>query len=318
MKVSNKKQKFSMAVFLLALIVTVLFYFIFSEQLWILGLGAVLSLVLGLAWPRYQRYRRKQNYLQVFERRAKESFDLIQANVRRMLIDPVDVESVHQLRVSIRKFRAVISLAKPHMDYDSYLIIQDYFRQRGRDLADLREMDVLIDWTSQIEGLEDSEIIKRLKAMRLVEQEEVLKLLDEDYVPNLTKYYDDFLAEVRASVNSNFTEAFEDRVEGWDHYIMKRLPDIDDLEWSKVHRVRIKSKKARYVCDIFADDIDPDYASRKKEYKQIQSDLGVRCDQLRNLEAIDEWIKDDSSQIIAEKAIFKKATEAMGQEVAVG
>ncbi|MBG9982958.1 CHAD domain-containing protein [Aerococcaceae bacterium DSM 111020] len=234
-----------------------------------------------------------------------------------MLIDPVDVESVHQLRVSIRKFRALISLAKPHMDYDSYLLIQDYFRQRGRELADLREMDVLIDWTGQIEGLKDSEIIQRLKAMRIEEQEEVLKLLDEAYVQDLRKNYQDFLDLVKASVNSNFTEAFEDRVQGWDQYIMKKLPEIDDLEWAKIHRVRIKSKKARYVCDIFADDIDPDYANRKKEYKQIQSDLGVRCDQLRNLEAIDEWIKDDSPQIIEEKAIFKKATEAMGQEGAM-
>lgn len=131
MKNNKLKENFSLTAFLIGLIITILFYFLVRNSVNILAVGLVLSLAFAFVVKYLQNYRNKKKYIEVLEAKSKETFDLILDNTRKMLIDPVDVESVHQLRVSIRRFRAMISLAKSHMDLDRYLLIQDYFRQRG-------------------------------------------------------------------------------------------------------------------------------------------------------------------------------------------
>lgn len=299
-------EHFSIAAFVIGLLLTALVYFFLKQSLWVIGLGLIISLGLGYLYCALHSASNKRKYIEVLERYSDECFQEIMTRARDMLVDPAEVESVHKLRVAIRRFRAVISLAKYHMDLDRYVEIQDFFRQRGRELADLREMDVLIESIHSIPGMEDAEMIDKLRDMRLAEQVEVVRLLDEDYIKNMQKMYEEFIDEVKKTDKYKFDESFDDRLEGWDKYIVKRLPEVNDLPWSKVHRVRIKSKKARYISEIFDEDISDTYSSRAKEYKKVQSNLGERCDQLRNQEAIDEWIKNDSKRIKLEKSIYKR------------
>lgn len=308
MDVKKLQDYFSIPVFLIVLFVGTAAILLFKQSAWLLLATLLLALLLSFLYRYWQDYHKKDRYVSTLEKRAESTFNVILENIRKMLIKPEEVESVHKLRVSIRRFRSIISLAKPQMSEKSYLRIQDFFRQRGRELADLREMDVLIDTIENIPELENSQLLERFRAMRLAEQEEAVKLLDEKYVANLKKHYNEFLDEVRGQDMREFDRTFDDRIKNWDQYIIKRLPQVNELPWSKVHRVRIKSKKARYISEIFNEDIDETYGSRTKEYKRIQSDLGERCDQLRNLEAIDEWIESDNPQIIREKEIFKAIT----------
>lgn len=306
-------QHFSIGIFVIGLLLTALAYFFLKKSLWVIAIGVIASLGLAYLYCALRSARNKRQYIEVLQRYSDECFQEILERVRNMLVDPAEVESVHKLRVAIRRFRAIISLAKYHMDLDRYVEIQDFFRQRGRELADLREMDVLIDSIHSIPGMEDAEMIDRLRALREDEQNKVVRLLDEDYIKTLQKMYDEFLDEVKKTDKYQFNESFDDRLEGWDKYIVKRLPEVNDLPWSKVHRVRIKSKKARYISEIFDEDISDTFSERAKEYKKVQSNLGERCDALRNQEAIDEWIKSDNERIKLEKKIYKRILD--GEEL---
>ena len=311
MDIKRIRELFSLPIFLIGAAVSVLLALLLKSP-WLL-LCLLAAAAIAIAIPYFQERKVKENYVQVLEKRASENFEVILENIRKMLVAPDEVESVHQLRVSIRRFRSIISLAKPQMPLKRYIKIQDFFRQRGQELAALREMDVLIKAIESCEGLEGSQMSKRLQEMRVIEQENVVRLLDDKYVEKMTKKYNEFLDIVRSREQDRFTTDFDDRIEGWDQYIINRMPKVNDLPWDKVHRVRIKSKKARYISEMFDGDIDENYSNRRKEYKKIQSDLGERCDQLRNVEAIDEWIKDDNPIITKEKEIFKAYT--MNEEV---
>lgn len=296
---------FSGKVFGLVLLLSCAVILLCKRSPWLLAAALIPALLSAFLAPCLRAAWKKFRYLRVLEKHAGASFAEIMSNARRMLTDPAEVECVHQLRVSIRRYRAILSLAKPHIPPERYLCLQDFFRQRGAELAALREMDVLTDTLRQISDLKDSLLLERFQALRAAEQEKVVRLLDTAYIEELKKRHGEFLDEVRKADARGFTGGFDDRLENWDRFIARRLPQIHELPWAKVHRVRIKSKKARYITEIFQNEIDAGYGGRAKEYKRIQSELGVRCDQLRNLEAIDEWIENDTAEIMREKEIFR-------------
>lgn len=63
---------------------------------------------------------------------------------------------------------------------------------------------------------------------------------------------------------------------------------MKDFKLSHIHRIRLKSKKYRYVAEIFEDHVSEIQSERQRTAKKRQKVLGTVCDAQRNQEAVEE------------------------------
>lgn len=95
------------------------------------------------------------------------------------LLSPQEVESVHQLRVSIRQLRSLCSFVKPFVEEEPYTQVQSLLREMAQQLTEMREMDVLAEEYMQAaenaKGFlnKQSALLKMIGEKRLSEQEQI-------------------------------------------------------------------------------------------------------------------------------------------------
>lgn len=247
--------------------------------------------------------------MSILEKRSRETFKKVKKRLRKLREEEASPKSVHNFRTSVRKFRSFISFVKPYISKDDYGEIQDFFRQRAKDVERLREIDVIIEDFEKIQGLEDSSLLKALTNLRGKEAENVLELFNGDYFESLDQAYKNFEKSLNTDNSANFKDNFKKRLKKWDKFINKRFDKLEDLPIEEVHRVRLRAKKARYIHEIFKEDIGPSYKIKRDKYQKIQDDLGIMCDQSRNVEALDELLTQEDYEkypsLEEEVGIFK-------------
>ena len=63
---------------------------------------------------------------------------------------------------------------------------------------------------------------------------------------------------------------------------------MEDFNLSYIHMIRLKSKKYRYISELFHEYLSDIQIARHKISKKRQDVLGQMCDSIRNQEAIRE------------------------------
>mgnify|MGYP001158014214 FL=1 len=226
--------------------------------------------------------------------KMEQNFNQIAENRNRFLSEPDDVESAHQLRVSIRSFRSLISLGKKYLKPEKYQDYQDQFRQAAAEISTLREIDVIINtWNEHLldQKLDPSQsvLIQELNRKRNIEKDRVIKIVSKNkYIDRLTKSSDDLIKTIRKSSEQDVPTqiVIDARLDKWYQYILKRMINYNEFNFSYIHPIRLKCKKYRYVSENFYGILDPEHRKRHRDVKQLQTLLGNTCDAIRNQEAI--------------------------------
>lgn len=237
--------------------------------------------------------------------------------------NPDEVETIHQYRVSIRSFRALISMVKNVLPINSYLKIQDNFRQKARDVALLREIDVLIEEWDKVRTPEQIAFRQAMVEEREKEKERLLAYLRD------TRAREEIQQGVNQFINALSMTAWhqldgiqlmDERLHNWYRFTLESLWELKEFNLPYVHRIRLKSKKYRYVAEFYDEYMTSTQIDHHKSAKARQSVLGKVCDALRNQEAVEELMgnfspeaKEEAKTFIAlEKAREDELLESLG------
>lgn len=239
--------------------------------------------------------------------KIEEGTKKMQKNLAWYIMSPQEIEAVHQYRVSIRSFRALISMVKPLIKEDTYGLIQDIFRQKARQAARLRELDVLLEEWDQVRGPEEEDFRQALIRERREEQDHLLTILKEPKAEQEILFgVNQFISALEMSDWHSIDGIYfmDQRLHSWYRFTLEALWEMDSFDFPSVHKVRLKSKKYRYISEFFKDYITQTQQGYYKAAKKRQKVLGEVCDALRNQEAVEEILPKLDQDTVKEAEFF--------------
>lgn len=199
---------------------------------------------------------------------SQECIEHWRANVDGVLDG--DAESLHQVRVGVRRFRAGFSLLRvPLGDPMEMTWLAQEVRSLAIPFGVARDLDVFLD--SPL-----SEMLKRKKRERLevhrdAAYESTVAVLRSEGWADTWRHVERFIAKAqkRVDVDPRIRDAAPDALEVRWRRVVRRGARIKQLSPVERHRVRIEAKKLRYGAQFFASlygsKTDPDVATRFAE-----------------------------------------------------
>jgi CHAD domain-containing protein/CYTH domain-containing protein len=216
----------------------------------------------------------------------------IEANRNAILSKDRDPERLHQLRVAMRKLRALLSQMKPLFDP----VWHDYHKQQlavlMRQTARRRDIDVYLEEIPRYKQMLPKHLREGLNALEhyLVESaeesgKELIAFLQSRAFNEEIETFSDFCTSEESmglSDRSRFPVILEVKRTLRKRYaqVLKKGHALDDTSPADAyHLLRIDVKKLRYLMEFFASLFDPDaYAAMLKRLKTIQAILGMHQD----------------------------------------
>lgn len=212
-----------------------------------------------------------------------------------------DPEGVHQVRVRIRKFRAILAFFMPLFKADSYQLQQDTLRKMGQQFGEVRQLDVLLAGISEVEknaNLESSDFGKlkdHLQGKRDMAFKQLLTRLKTDafaldlldiWVWKLNDPWEAGSLDMQLSIK-DYTDK---HIGSWLKKIKGSMKNLDVKDQHAVHRVRIKSKKLRYVIEQLASILDRKTRKSMDAFEKMQDDLGYYHDVFANQQLLEQLV----------------------------
>lgn len=215
---------------------------------------------------------------------------------RRRFLEREDAESLHGIRVALRRLRAVLTLFRPSLDLPRRLDDRA-IRRIGHDLADLRDLDVAHQAIMAIplEHADASQRLRRLERRRRRELHRVIERLRSARMRRVLRSLrrwdrsPGFLVDEETPV-SVVLRGLRSRVAAielhpaWSLTLVAtedgslRAPDgvyDDDTTADLLHQLRRRIKQVRYQVDVAARTIAADWATTTDHLRQLQETLGV-------------------------------------------
>lgn len=218
---------------------------------------------------------------------------------RRRFIDRQDAESLHDLRVSLRRLRAVLTLFRPVLLVPRRLTDRE-LRRAGHELADLRDLDVALeaiqaqpeDATGPRGDLKKLERRRQREAYRVAERlrgprvRGMLRALRRwDQAPAFSVEEDTPVTVVLPGLRSRV--AAIELHPGWsltllpDHDGGLHAPDSvydDETTADLLHQLRRRIKQVRYQLEVMSRVLGADWMPTLERMRVLQESLGVMQD----------------------------------------
>ena len=218
---------------------------------------------------------------------------------RRRFIDRQDAESLHDLRVSLRRLRAVLTLFRPVLVVPRRLADRD-LRRAGHELADLRDLDVALeaiqgqpeDPTAPRDDLKKLERNREREADRVAERlrgprvRGMLRALRRwDQAPSFKVEEDTPATVVLPGLRSRVAA-----IELHPAWSLTLLPDEagglhapdsvydDDTTGELLHQLRRRIKQVRYQLEVMSRVLGADWLPALERLRVLQESLGVMQD----------------------------------------
>ncbi len=219
----------------------------------------------------------------------------------RFFENPCDPEGAHQVRVRIRKFRAILAFFRPLFKAESYLRQQDTLRKMGQQFGEVRQLDVLLAGISEIEKEANFEIsdFGKLRDHLQGRREAALDLLltslkTDAFALDLLdiwvwKLNDPWAAGV-PDLQRSIKDYTDKHIENWLKKIRQSMKSLEVKDQRLVHRVRIKSKKLRYVIEQLASILDRKTRKSLDAFEKMQDDLGYYHDVFANRQLLEQLV----------------------------
>lgn len=195
-------------------------------------------------------------------RRGAPAFEHVRTYLRRQLAeiertdplvrtDPDDEEALHDLRVAIRRLRAVLRATRELFDPEWVVSLRGELKWLGGELAPARDLDVLLRHLSAADAFADAEaapIVKALQAERRRARARVAKTLE-------SARYLALLEALGRGIEAPPVRAIDlplERVAAREFQRLRRMMDALGRQPTPetLHRARIRAKRARYAAEL--------------------------------------------------------------------
>lgn len=206
--------------------------------------------------------------------------------------DDGDIEIVHDMRVSIRRMRALMPVIEAVAPAKPARRFRKDLKSLARVLGPVRDCDVFLD---QVQGYIDG---------LPPEQRDRMKPLTAALIRDRSKARRRMLAELESKSHETFKRDFAvfltDDAEGWDTRLRIRdtlgstlwqryeevrayetrinLDDLASTDETVLHDLRIAGKRLRYVLELLADHQEELFSTLNKTLTRLQESLGVLQD----------------------------------------
>lgn len=204
------------------------------------------------------------------------------------LLKPEDQETIHQLRIQLRRLRSLISFGEPVLSNDTCSTYADYIQQWGNNLGPVREVDVVLEaWQEMLAGgtvkldvspvLSDKLASKRTELVSRVQQDLANGVTTSSLLElwaRLAEYQQQSMLEQEVTLEDFARE----RLAEWAQKLIGAGKKLDTGDAQAMHKVRIRGKKLRYVLESLLP-LWPEKGRRMIErFKELQDVLGVLHD----------------------------------------
>lgn len=200
---------------------------------------------------------------------------------RPVAIAAKDTEGVHQVRVSLRRMRTVLSLYKPLLPHSFYKELNKNLKEFAHSLDRARDLDVLMLCHQTQQDELPAAFFKALKAERRHAYKPVRKLLKGERFKKTMKRYRKWLEKKawKRKVNRSHAERLDDfaakTLDSLYQQVMRQTKTLDLNDENALHQLRISCKKLRYASEFFYDVFDPDASKDFVQHlKLVQDRLG--------------------------------------------
>jgi len=229
----------------------------------------------------------------------------VQTERDAFLKTPYDTETAHQLRVSIRKLRSLLSFLKPFQRACQNTFVQGPLKKVVTEFSYLRELDVLRE-ACRTFGLEnpgnldtDSIVFEKLDELRAQEARRTMAVISAaesvDSLASVEKEIRGIAWKNRILFWKNIdeNESIPDRInrDFTDMYeaFKKTSASVDYSDAAATHALRIKAKKLRYVLMAIEPLTGRDFGMLRVELKDSHDSLGELCDARRNKDILQKF-----------------------------
>ncbi|MBD8625921.1 CHAD domain-containing protein [Oxalobacteraceae sp. CFBP 8753] len=249
----------------------------------------------------------------------------IEANVPGVLKQ--HVESLHQMRVGLRRLRALLAmfeeLAPPPVPLHASI------EWLSGELGPARDWDVLADSTiKRVPGIDAHALRQAAHDRATGHHAQILHVLREARYTELMAQLKDWLSERRwqpegglpkeSPLLERAAKSALPLLRTAEKRLAKRIDGLEEADAPGRHRVRIAAKKARYAAEFFRDLLP---AQRVKRYLGHLEKLQDRLGALNDLAVADqllEELKGGSSQVAKQAAYVRGYIAATGEADAQG
>lgn len=238
---------------------------------------------------------------------------------KTFLVSPYDKENVHQLRVHTRHFRSALAFLKPLLPDNVYQDALDSTIELFKQFSRLRELDVLLEEIESISSteqqlLEDFEgILDLITRARLKEQRRLIHSSNQKKMRLIFTHLFQWVETVEWAPlilgTENLSSFVKKRLKKEHQTVAEKFNQLDYTDIEKVHHVRLKAKKYRYVLKSFSSFSEQKKKSLKHEQKsakKLQRKLSTPTDHYENIlvlqsflhHELTEWLEKDLLTLI--------------------
>ncbi|MBP1764570.1 MAG: hypothetical protein H6Q65_1628 [Firmicutes bacterium] len=221
-----------------------------------------------------------------------------------------DPETLHQLRIALRRLRSALSFTKPLLAPEKYEQYQELLRQQGRETGYLREIDVTAASWQEVLRRKSFSVSGRFWLDEVLADErqaawtKCSAALDKGAATALYLALWAWLAgeiERLEQVNQQNDQPLQvfvqGRVRDWLENILQMEKDLDFSDPDSLHALRILGKKLRYMLEIFSDLLDRT-SKLTERLKKLQDGLGSIRDIQLTAELFKQWLQSRSSRAL--------------------
>jgi CHAD domain-containing protein len=192
-----------------------------------------------------------------------------------------DVEELHELRIAVRRLRALLRAARPLLDDERAESLRRELGELGRELGPARDADVFAAYLRReaAAGLNEpgfDALLARLDAERTDAYAAARAALDDESFSRLLQELDAFCASVVIRDGS-----LDGLVGAAAKKLRKAMRDASGDE--ALHEARIKAKRVRYAAEAAGDDRLVKRAKRFQDVVGEHQDAVVAEERLRQL-----------------------------------
>lgn len=243
----------------------------------------------------------------------------IEANVPG--VQRKSVESLHQMRVGLRRLRALLDMFE---ELAPPVALHASIEWLAGELGPARDWDVLAETTlERVQGFDAGALRQAALERATAHHAQILYVLREPRFAELMSQLNEWLGERRWRTDGELPKDSPLAERAWkgaspllrkaEKRLAKRIDGLDESDAPGRHRVRIAAKKARYAAEFFRDLLPPRRVKRYLEHLEgLQDRLGLLNDLAVAEHLLDE-LKGGSSQVAKQAAYVRGYVAATGE-----
>ncbi len=212
-----------------------------------------------------------------FLRRGLRQFDAaVEAAIPRVLASG-DAEAVHDLRVSMRRLRTLLDASRPILGRFHAKAVRDRFRSVFQATSTLRDEEVLEETFAKLK-IDDPTFVEWMAGRKRREarlRRHVVAMLRTDALTSARKMLDALLTLPVSPDRDAPLAKFAVKTVGKARKGVEGMGSVSSRDAEKLHELRIRFKKVRYLAEVFATAIPPEMAAIAQTAAQAQKRLGV-------------------------------------------